>query len=357
MAYTIASRRLFGRLLGANQRPPRLARYVNALVETLIVTAIIITLSINIDVLTALNSPPSYVYLFVIMLSTLRTDPLISLFTGLACMAEYMAVLVYFSESFPSNGPLVNQFAFQSAKAVALLIGSIIAACIAQELRRRFKQQLHAVLEHTSVMNVFGRHVSPQVAAHVLANQQQPASEVRFVCVLFLDIRDFTRYAEGVAQVVSYLNTLFAVAIEEINQHKGIINKFLGDGFMAIFGAPLADPRACDHAVEAAHAILRATAALAHTGAIPPTSLGIGIHAGEVVTGRIGSSQRQEYTVIGDSVNVAARIEQLNKVCETHLLISDAVWERLDPTRRQGEELAPMVVKGRSQPVRIYALA
>jgi adenylate cyclase len=154
-------------------------------------------------------------------------------------------------------------------------------------------------------------------------------SEKRNVCVMFLDIRNFTSFAEQRApeEVVSYLESLFEFMIEIVNRHHGVINKFLGDGFMAVFGAPLSDGDDCLHAIAAAQEILTRVDLEVTHGNVLPTRVGIGLHAGEAVTGSIGTALRREYAVIGDVVNLASRIEQLNKQFGSQFLISETVWK------------------------------
>jgi adenylate cyclase len=145
--------------------------------------------------------------------------------------------------------------------------------------------------------------------------------------------------------------------IEIINQNKGIINKFLGDGFMAVFGAPLSDGEDSRNAVNAAYAILERLKGEVVAGNIPDTSVGIGIHAGMAVTGHIGSHHRKEYTIIGDVVNLASRIEQLNKKYETHLLVSEVVWQAIEKSTLHAEDLGSVDIRGHAGTVHIYKLA
>src|SRR5262249_44607772 len=128
-------------------------------------------------------------------------------------------------------------------------------------------------------------------------------------------------------------------------------------GFMAVFGAPISDGRDCQNAVAAALEIIAEVDRLCAEGVIAPTRIGIGLHAGETVTGNVGSSLRKEYTVIGDTVNLASRIEQLNKQFGSQLLISDTVWEASGRSAPGAVELEPVQVKGRLAPVRIFKLA
>jgi adenylate cyclase len=185
------------------------------------------------------------------------------------------------------------------------------------------------------------------------------ASEVRQVTVLFLDIRNFTTFSETrtPTEVVDYLNGLFGFMVEAVNDHHGIINKFLGDGFMAVFGAPLDDGRGELNAIAAALAISdRLKQALAE--GLEPTKIGIGIHSGRAVTGNVGSTQRQEYTIIGDVVNLASRIESQTKVLGVEVLISAesfAAAHAADPTL-VGTPVGPVTVKGREAPVELVRL-
>jgi adenylate cyclase len=157
--------------------------------------------------------------------------------------------------------------------------------------------------------------------------------------------------------VVQYLESLFEFMIEIVNRHNGIINKFLGDGFMAVFGAPLSDGRDATNAVEAAREILARVNEETERGAILPTRVGIGLHAGEAVTGSIGSALRREYTVIGDVVNLAARIEKLNKEFGSQLLMSEMVWEELHDGGPDAVPIGNVQVRGREEPIQIYQIA
>jgi adenylate cyclase len=145
--------------------------------------------------------------------------------------------------------------------------------------------------------------------------------------------------------------------IEIVNRHHGIINKFLGDGFMAVFGAPLSDGRDCANALDAAQEILARVRDEVEAGNILPTTVGIGLHAGEAVTGSIGSALRREYTVIGDVVNLAARIEKLNKRFDSQLLISEIVWQAVSSDESKVVPMGEVEVRGREQAIQVYQVA
>jgi adenylate cyclase len=174
------------------------------------------------------------------------------------------------------------------------------------------------------------------------------------------DLRGFTTLSETMPaeQVAAHLNEYFPAMVDAIFAERGMINDFIGDGILAVFGAPLADP---DHARRAARAAMGMHAALERLNGewaargIAPLRMGIGIHTGVVFAGNVGGSGRIKYTVIGDTVNVSARLEGLNKDLGTTTLITaetlGALGDRVD-TRYRGE----VSVKGRAEPLRVHEL-
>jgi adenylate cyclase len=176
---------------------------------------------------------------------------------------------------------------------------------------------------------------------------------------MFLDIRNFTAFSEkrSAEEVVEYLNLVFDATIDAVVSRHGIVNKFLGDGFMAVFGAPIAEGNASAAAVDAALDILARVDALVERGKIPPTKIGIGLHTGEAVVGNIGSAHRKEYTVIGDVVNVASRMESLNKELDSRILASDEAWSASGRTEVKARPRDSIKVRGRAEPVRVWQLA
>ena len=141
---------------------------------------------------------------------------------------------------------------------------------------------------------------------------------------------------------MALLNDFFAEMIEIVDRHNGIINKFLGDGFLALFGAPLEDPKAAVNALAAGRGMLDAVDAWNKARPEHALRVGIGIHIGEAVTGTVGSPQRKEYTVIGDTVNLAARLEQLTKETGARLLISSSGARGDDAASDGATDLGPL---------------
>ena len=174
---------------------------------------------------------------------------------------------------------------------------------------------------------------------------------------MFVDFRSFTAGARSRSpqEVVERLDGAFAVLVEILDRHGGIVNKFLGDGFLALFGVPFETAEAAQHAVAAAREMLVAMDGINMANSWK-LRIGIGIHFGEVVAGNIGSPRRKEYTVIGDTVNFAARLESLNKEFNSQLLISAAVRDALDQDGCDAVSLGEVAIKGYDRPMAVWQL-
>jgi len=236
--------------------------------------------------------------------------------------------------------------------------GGVLAGAVGAQLRRQFVASIAAATARDRITNLFGQHVSPQVVERLLSADSDDAAHSHDVAVMFVDIRSFTAAARQrtAEEVVDRLDRAFEVLVEIIDANGGIVNKFLGDGFLALFGAPLEDPDAGKRAVTAARQILEAMER-ENAGSDWPLRLGIGIHIGQVVAGNVGSSRRKEYTVIGDTVNFAARLEALNKEFGSQLLVSEDVYASMREGQADAISLGEIPVRGYEQPMTVWRLA
>ena len=349
------------RLIKTRKQPRPFFRYLSALIETSIPTLGLFLSSQFLGPVYALSTPAPFAYGIFIVLSVLRLDFRVCAFTGAVAGVEYVAFAWYaINKATPANfEPILVEFPQHLFKGCLLLGTGLVAGLVTVQIRRRILRSIETIAERNRISRTFGEYVSPAVMNTLLDLKPDLRSETKDVCVMFLDIRNFTGFAEKKTpeEVVTYLESLFEFMIEIVNRNNGIINKFLGDGFMAVFGAPLSDGRDCANAVRSAQEILSRVREEQERGAILPTTLGIGLHAGKAVTGSIGSALRREYTVIGDVVNLASRIEKLNKQFGSQLLISEMV------SRAAGTETAGAVskgtvrVRGREEGIQIYQLA
>jgi len=218
----------------------------------------------------------------------------------------------------------------------------VVAGRIVIEQRRRRR-----------VTDLFGRYVSPEIVRALLSRSEtaplELGGEQREITVLFADIRGFTAFSERLSprRVVEVLNQHLARMTEVVFEHGGTVDKFTGDGLMVLFNAPLSQ---ADHAARAVRAAL---ALQAGTQQMNDDSLqyGIGIHTGEAVVGNVGSRRRLEYTAIGDTVNLAARLEE--QAAPGQILISRATYEQVRGLV-QAREIGPLRVRGRQEPVVVY---
>jgi adenylate cyclase len=214
--------------------------------------------------------------------------------------------------------------------------------------------------EKRQVTQLFSRYVSKDVFEQVLANPAlaELGGRRRTMSVLFSDMRGFTAMTErgDPEALVAQLNEYFSRMVEVVFAHHGTVDKFVGDMVMALFGAPLDDPDHADHAVAAAVDMVKALEVLnarwVQEGR-PALGIGIGVNSGEMIAGNIGSAAIRSYTVIGDAVNLGARLESLNKEHGTTIIVSAATVARLKapPSLRP---LGSVIVKGKSVPVEIF---
>ena len=238
-----------------------------------------------------------------------------------------------------------------------VLICGMLAGAVGMQLRRQFEASIKAATARDRITNLFGQHVSPQVVERLMAEGAGTGSDIRHVAVMFVDFRSFTAGARTRTpqEVVDRLDGAFAVLVDILDRHGGIVNKFLGDGFLALFGAPLEAPDAAHRAVAAAREMLEANSRINEETSWP-LRIGIGIHLGEVVAGNIGSPRRKEYTVIGDTVNFASRLEALNKDFNSQFLISEAVRDALGEECSDAVSLGDVAVRGYDRPMTVWQL-
>ncbi len=336
---------------------PQYARFGNALVETSLPAGIIVTLSHYMDPQLVFAFWPPLLFFVFITLSTLRLDFWLSLWTGAIAAVQQMVLVLWLLPLEPWGNIPDETLLFHFSRTMVLLGSGIVAGVVALSLRRQFENSVRAVAARDHVTNLFGQHVSPAVVDRLLAQQSDPPSEMRTVCVMFLDIRGFTAMTRMCAagETVELLNAFFAEMIGVVDRHNGLINKFLGDGFLAIFGAPLDDPAAAKNALAAARDMLAAVEAWNRARPQHALRVGIGIHMGEAVTGTVGSPQRKEYTVIGDTVNLAARLEQLTKETRAQILVSSAVHAAVESDG--AIDLGPLAIRGYDEKVRVWRIA
>jgi adenylate cyclase len=219
------------------------------------------------------------------------------------------------------------------------------------QLQLGFNEMAAGLAERERIRDAFGAYVDPDVARHILDQGTSLEGEQVEVTVMFVDIRDFTAFAERTPApgVVAALNRLFEQIVPIIHHHGGRVDKFVGDGLLAVFGAPR---RQDDHADQALAAALEIERTVKSPEGL---RIGIGLNSGTVVAGNIGGAGRLEFSVIGDVVNVAARVEAATRETGDTILVAERTKELLRDPPPELIERTGVELKGKSERVRVYA--
>ncbi|MCB1144149.1 MAG: hypothetical protein KDK54_18000 [Leptospiraceae bacterium] len=230
------------------------------------------------------------------------------------------------------------------------------------DLGEGFNKMLHGLAEKEKVKSLFGQYLTREISEEILNGRVKMGGDRFEATIMFSDIRNFTNMSEKMMpeEVLSFLNSYMEIMIDVIVEEGGIIDKFMGDGILAIFGVPI---RSNTHAEKALNAAIKMQIALGNLNQKRndenknDIKIGIGIHTGTVIAGNIGNHKKTEYTVIGDTVNLASRIEGLTKQFESSILISDATYKLLPEKMMSGLSLSPIPetkVRGKNETVNLY---
>ena len=229
----------------------------------------------------------------------------------------------------------------------------VVATDETGQLAHSFNLMVHGLEERERLREAFGAYVDPSLAERVLNEGTELGDEEIDVTILFLDIRDFTAFAERSqpSDVLALLNGFWDLVVPVLLRHGGHANKFIGDGLLAVFGTPQRLPDHADRAVAAALELLR-TIEARYAGRV---GVGIGVNTGSVIAGSVGGGGRIEFTVIGDTVNTAARVEAATRETGDGLLITDATKARLCQDSFEFVERPPVPLKGKTVQVGLWA--
>jgi adenylate cyclase len=245
-----------------------------------------------------------------------------------------------------------------------VVAGSIaVMLCIVVTFSAAYGTTSVVALHQQAVLQAqLARFLAPELVTELLANPALLTQQTRacVATVLFADIRGFTALSEYLSphDVVTFLNLFLTEMAAAITAHRGMVDKYIGDAIMGVFGAtgdPTAHAARALQAAQAMQARLVGLNAQLRTRNLPPLELGIGIHTGELVVGAVGSNARLDFTVIGDTVNLASRIEALTRQYAMPILLSTETRDALD-TRTMLREIETIVVKNRRQPVTVWAV-
>lgn len=335
-----------------------LIRYVNTFIEISIPSIVLIIYSFSLPSVYPLFTPVALLYFLIIMLSALELDFKLCLFSGTMATLQYLSIAWYLMNKPLEELDTTSLFPIHIGTAALLFISGHTAGLITNHIKKGLLKYYKAQSERNEIQKLFGQQISKEIVDELVDNRYEVQSRVRFVTIMFLDIRNFSIFAQNKSpeEIIAYQNNVFSFIIEIINEHKGIVNQIMGDGLMAIFGAPIEHENDCQLAVDAAIAINNELKRRNSQGLIPETVIRIGINAGEVVTGNVGTSERKQYSITGQPVIIAARLEQINKELNSVILISDEVYKRvnlnIEPIYHED-----IIIKGIPNPITVYQIA
>jgi adenylate cyclase len=306
----------------------------------------------------ALTTVMPLMYCLAIAITAFRLDPRLSIFAGLAsaaglALAYGLAMRPTLTPELLEANPLLSWPSVIARSVVLLAIGGACAVA-ANSLRTQMKKAAADQSRIHLLERTFGRLVAPEVARQILENEDWMRPARRDAVVMFADLKGFTKYSESRTpeEVAAFLNRCWSVAADVVERHGGVINKYMGDGFLAIFGVPLELADAEEAAAKTALALQQEMASILEEENL---ELCLGLHAGPMIVGGIGSESRCEFTVIGSTVNLASRLETLNRALSTRCLTSEIVAEKIsgawDMTHRGGQR-----VKGVTDEVNVFEL-
>lgn len=355
--------------LAYKRRLPNWLLYLSVVMDMALLLALIWTFHLK------YNQPasfylkaPTLLYVFIfISLRALRFEVRYVLIAGGVAAIGWLLMVLYVVRVDPAD-PMITRNYVEYMTSNSVLLGAefdkvisilMVTAILAVAIARSRRLLVESVVE-SSTARELSKFVPVQVARQAKAGEDQMRAgqgDVREATILFTDIEGFTTISERLtpAELIAVLNDYFAIVSKPIDEHGGVINQFQGDAILATFNMPETLP---DHAAEAVRAALAIQAALHNRtfGEGIDLRSRVGINSGEIVGGLVGSGDRLGYTVHGDEVNLAARLEQLNKDYGTRIIVSQRTRELAGPDAFQFEQLGTTIVRGRKKPVIVWTV-
>ena len=348
---------------------PNWLLYVSVIVDMLLLLALIWSIHIKYGQPASFYlKVPTLLYVFIfIALRALRFEARYVLLAGAVAAGGWLLMVLYAARIVPDN-PMITRDYVQYMTSNSILLGAefdkvismlIVTGILAIAITRARNLLVRSVVESTAAAEL-SRFVPSEVAAQLKASEtriEAGAGDVRETTIFFNDLEGFTTLSEGMSPVelISTLNEYFSAVTEPIVRHGGVINQYQGDAILATFNLPKAHE---DHAAGAVRAAIEIQHILASRtfGAGLRLVSRVGINTGIVVGGLVGAQDRLGYTVHGDDVNLAARLEALNKEHGTRIIVSERTRELAGPESFAFEALGTVTVRGRSQPVTVYRI-
>jgi adenylate cyclase len=301
--------------------------------------------------------------MIIIVLTGFRYSTRLSIAAGILAAVQHLVIYLLLIQAVPANlrqelidlGPSgIIQ------KSLYLILISVISAFITSYTRKNIIKIARGTLENQTIKDTFGKYVSREIRDSILESRIDLNGHEKYGAVLFSDIRNFTTLLEKYPsnQVLPQLNEYFSEMVAIIQKHRGIVNKFIGDAIMAVFGLFEEGGRPEENAVRAGIEMQKRLEELNriwHHKKKHLFHMGIGINSGKFSVGNIGSKDRMEFSCIGDTVNTASRLEALTKQYLKPVIISEHIYVNLVPdTKNRTSLIETIQLKGKTTPLKIY---
>ena len=355
--------------LAYKRRLPNWLLYLSVIMDMALLLGLIWTFHLKYDQPASFYlKVPTLLYVFIfISLRALRFEVRYVLIAGGVAALGWLLMVLYVVSIDPAD-PMITRSYVEYMTSNSVLLGAefdkvisilMVTAILAVAIARARRLLVESVVE-SSAARELSKFVPDEVARQAKAGEERMQAgqgEVREATILFTDIEGFTTISEAMTptELIATLNDYFAVVSKPINEHGGVINQFQGDAILATFNLPETLPDHAAHAIRAALAMQEALKCTQFGNGIVLRSR-IGINSGEIVGGLVGTGDRLGYTVHGDDVNLAARLEQLNKEHGTRIIVSGRTCELAGPAQFPFKKLGSTTVRGRHTPVVIYTL-
>ena len=355
--------------LAYRRRLPNWLLYLSVVMDMTLLLALIWTIHLKYDQPASFYlKVPTLLYVFIfIALRALRFEVRYVLIAGGVAALGWL-LMVWYVVSIDPADPMITRSYVEYMTSNSVLLGAefdkvisilMVTAILAVAIARARRLLVESVVE-SSAARELSKFVPDEIARQAKAGEERMQAgqgEVREATILFTDIEGFTAISEAMTptELIATLNDYFAVVSKPIIEHGGVINQFQGDAILATFNLPETLPNHAAHAVRAALAMQAALKGMRFGDGFVLRSR-VGINSGEIVGGLVGSGDRLGYTVHGDEVNLAARLEQLNKDYDTRIIVSQRTCELADPAQFDFKQLGTTTVRGRRAPVVVYTV-
>jgi adenylate cyclase len=361
---------LFRFYLAVNNKLPDWMLYLSAVVDIFLLMSLIWSFHLQYDQPASFYlKAPTLLYVFIfISIRALRFDPRFVIATGVSAVIGWVLMVLYVMISDPADRMITRNY-IEYMTSNSVLIGAefdkiisiiIVTAVLALALQRAKILLVDSAIDSSAAKDL-SRFVPDAIMQQVVNSEEGSLTGQGKLCettIIFTDIEGFTSISENLApdKLIDALNDYFALVSEPIEKYGGVITQFQGDAILATFNAPIANKEHASNAIKAALNIQEILNGKLF-GSGTPFNTRIGINSGKVIGGLVGNDNRVSYTVHGDDVNLAARLEQLNKDYNTRIIVSENTLSHItNKDEFKFRELDNVTVRGRQQPIRIYTL-